>query len=331
MVRDNSSLATGIENFVNTIPVASATATSATIDSAVTTRCAAPDCGYMAPYPMVPSVCTLKKNASANDPCRAFAIPPVTRYISANTTLSASNVAAMKSRVSDQGAPSSSWYRSPTTSRGAWTTSIPLSSWGRAGEVAMRPSIARARAAWQETELLLVRGVLHVLLDFVLGGARLLLGVAHLSLRVTLRLLGAAVGVQRVLCAVGRVGGAVLDVFRGIALCKRRQRKADCERCDHPLQHVLIPLRRPADGPAVLRQGAHAPFGAQRSGGPPALEAAYRSFGWLPEGAVSTGFCVSVGWPVTSPGCEDIPGSLLAPLSWGVLGAGGRATLPGVP
>src|SRR6202022_3877260 len=176
------------------------------------------------------------------------------------------------------------------------------------------------------TELLLLRGVLHVLLDVVLGGPRLLLGVAHVLLRVTLRLVSAAVGVQRVLGAVGRVRGGVLDVFYLVALCKRRQRKADGQRRDHALQHVLISLRRPADGPAVLRQGAHAPFGAQRSGGPPAFKAAYRSFGWLPEGAVSTGFWGSVGWPVTSPGREDVPGSLLAPLS--VLGAGGRATLP---
>jgi hypothetical protein len=59
-------------------------------------------------------------------------------------------------------------------------------------------------------------------------------------------------------------------------------------------------------------------------------EATYRSFGWLPEGAVSTGFWVSVGWPVTSPGRDDMPGSLFVPLS-SVLGAGGRATLPAVP
>src|SRR6267378_2065096 len=192
------------------------------------------------------------------------------------------------------------------------------------------PPEHRARpGSMARTELLLVRGVLHVLLDVVLGGPRLLLGVAHLLLRVTLRLVGAAVGVQRVLRAVGRVGGGVLDVLYLVALCKRRQRKTDGQRCDHPLQHVLIPLLRSADGPAVLRQGAHAPFGSQRSGGPPALEAAYRSFGWLPEGAVSAGFCVSVGWPVTSPGRDDIPGSLFASLP--VLGAGGRATLPDVP
>jgi len=45
----------------------------------------------------------------------------------------------------------------------------------------------------------------------------------------------------------------------------------------------------------------------------------YRSFGWLLDGlsegagAVSTGFCVSVGWPVTSPGREDMPGSFEVP------------------
>jgi hypothetical protein len=55
------------------------------------------------------------------------------------------------------------------------------------------------------------------------------------------------------------------------------------------------------------------------------------SFGWLPEGALSTGFCVSVGWPVTSPGRDDIPGSFAGLLSSVVLGAGGRATLPALP
>src|ERR1700694_782098 len=135
--------------------------------------------------------------------------------------------------------------------RGAWTPSTPVSSSGRGGEDAMRPSIARARAAWQETELLLVRSVLHFLLHFVLGAARLLLGVARLLLRVTLRLVSAAVGVQRVLRAVGRVGGGVLDVLHLVALCKRRQRTSDGQRRDHPLQHVLIPPCRPADRPAV--------------------------------------------------------------------------------
>jgi hypothetical protein len=48
-------------------------------------------------------------------------------------------------------------------------------------------------------------------------------------------------------------------------------------------------------------------------------------------GAVSTGFCVSVGWPVTSPGREDMPGSLDVPWSPVVLGAAGRATLPEAP
>jgi hypothetical protein len=47
------------------------------------------------------------------------------------------------------------------------------------------------------------------------------------------------------------------------------------------------------------------------------------------DSALSTGFCVSVGWPVTSPGREDMPGSRLVPLLSSVgLGAEGRATLP---
>ena len=48
-------------------------------------------------------------------------------------------------------------------------------------------------------------------------------------------------------------------------------------------------------------------------------------------GAVSTGFCVSVGWPVTSPGREDMPGSVAVPWSPLVLGAAGREMLPELP
>ncbi len=47
----------------------------------------------------------------------------------------------------------------------------------------------------------------------------------------------------------------------------------------------------------------------------------------LGDGAVSTGFCVSVGWPVTSPGFDegDMPGSLrVVPVE----GDAGRETLP---
>lgn len=51
----------------------------------------------------------------------------------------------------------------------------------------------------------------------------------------------------------------------------------------------------------------------------------------LGAGAVSTGFCVSVGWPVTSPGREDMPGSLDVPWSPVVLGAAGREMLPELP
>ncbi len=47
---------------------------------------------------------------------------------------------------------------------------------------------------------------------------------------------------------------------------------------------------------------------------------------------MSTGFCVSVGWPVTSPGREDMPGSFAGLLvSSVVLGFAGRATLPEAP
>src|SRR5437764_8036736 len=72
---------------------------------------------------------------------------------------------------------------------------------------------SRAAAA-----LLVVRRVLHVFLDVVLGVPRVLLRVAHLALRMALRLLRAAVRMQRVLRAVRHVGGVVLDVLRGIAL-----------------------------------------------------------------------------------------------------------------
>jgi hypothetical protein len=48
-------------------------------------------------------------------------------------------------------------------------------------------------------------------------------------------------------------------------------------------------------------------------------------------GAVSTGFWVSVGWPVTSPGREDMPGSLDVPWSPVVPGAAGREMLPELP
>jgi hypothetical protein len=54
--------------------------------------------------------------------------------------------------------------------------------------------------------------------------------------------------------------------------------------------------------------------------------------GWfeLSLGAVSIGLAVSVGWPLTSPGFEDIPGSLLG-VSLEGLGLAGRDTLPAVP
>ena len=60
--------------------------------------------------------------------------------------------------------------------------------------------------------------------------------------------------------------------------------------------------------------------------------------GWFEESlgavsiglSVSTGLLVSVGCPLTSPGFEDIPGSLLG-VSFEGLGLAGRATLPEVP
>ena len=43
---------------------------------------------------------------------------------------------------------------------------------------------------------------------------------------------------------------------------------------------------------------------------------------------MSIGFWVSVGWPLTSPGFDDMPGSFLASV---VEGLAGRATLPDAP
>jgi hypothetical protein len=44
-------------------------------------------------------------------------------------------------------------------------------------------------------------------------------------------------------------------------------------------------------------------------------------------GAVSVGFPVSAGWPLTSPGRDDMPGSFFVSL----VGLAGRATLPDAP
>ena len=48
-----------------------------TMFSSVATTCAGNDCGAKTPYPIVPSVSALKKNASEYEPGRAFAMPPV--------------------------------------------------------------------------------------------------------------------------------------------------------------------------------------------------------------------------------------------------------------
>src|SRR5207248_8311762 len=93
---------------------------------------------------------------------------------------------------------------------------------------------------------------------------------------------------------------------------------------------MVVPPERPAGGPAS--SASCAPFVGRttlahaRSAG---LRPGHRlSLGDdLSVGAVSTGFCVSVGWPVTSPGF-DIPGSLVAGVSPVGEGDAGRATLP---
>jgi len=45
--------------------------------------------GYIAPYPMVPIVWTLKQKASKNESGPAFAMPPATSYATAKTAFSA--------------------------------------------------------------------------------------------------------------------------------------------------------------------------------------------------------------------------------------------------
>ena len=70
---------------------------------------------------------------------------------------------------------------------------------------------------------------------------------------------------------------------------------------------------------------------------PAARRPSYLPGGWLVGWSLSTGFCVSVGWPVTSPGFDDMPGSLagalplpvVEPVSGAVvLGAAGCCALP---
>src|SRR5207248_3083228 len=121
----------------------------------------------------------------------------------------------------------------------------------------------------------------------------------------------------------------------GIALRDHRQREAHGQRGDDSLQHS-IPFARPAGVAGVVQEAAHATFAAQRPGERLLVAADQRSFG-CPMGEeagsfVSVGFCASVGWPVTSPGRDDMPGSRLVPLlSSVVLGLAGRATLPAEP
>jgi hypothetical protein len=108
-LRANSSLAVGTANLEKTRPVATAATRSETIDSAVTARCAGRETGYMAPYPMVPMVCTLKKNASANEPGRALATPPTSQKTIPKRRFTATTRPAMMSSVTPHGARRSTW------------------------------------------------------------------------------------------------------------------------------------------------------------------------------------------------------------------------------
>src|SRR6266850_3636294 len=187
---------------------------------------------------MVPRVCTLKKNASTNEPGLALAMPPVSRKTIANSTLSASHIATIANSVTGQGAPRSSWWRSIQKSLGALTTSVPES---LCAGLAMRPSIARPGGMARKNRLLGVGRVLHVLLHCVLLVPRVLLRVADAPLRLTLGLRGAAVRAQLVLYAVLSVGGRVLHVLDGVALRQSWQRQSERERCDDTLDHLLSP------------------------------------------------------------------------------------------
>src|SRR4051812_40098727 len=153
---------------------------------------------------MVPTVCTEKKNASQNDPCRALAMPPVIRKTQAKKTFTARTSAAMAAIVTHQGERKSVWYRSPHRSSGALTTSTPESGSGCC--LAIAPASRGARRAQQNCLLL------HVVFDVVLGVPRLVLGGAGGLLRVTLGLVRPAVGMELVLDGVGRVLARVLDV-----------------------------------------------------------------------------------------------------------------------
>src|SRR5437867_1418684 len=166
---------------------------------------------------MVPTVCTLKKNASAKDPCRALATPPVTRNTQAKTTFTASTSAAMAASVTHQGERRSVWYRSPNRSCGALTTSMPLSGSGCC--LAIAP-------AWRARLL-----DVELLLDVVLQVARLAADVAAPPVGVALGLLRAAVGMGLVLGVVHRVLDLVLRVLLLVALVGQRgqsERKGQC-------------------------------------------------------------------------------------------------------
>src|ERR1051326_3766961 len=139
---------------------------------------------------MVPTVCTLKKNASVNDPGRAPWMPPTSRNRSANAKFTASTRPAMAASVIDHGARRSTWYRSPSRSCGALTTSMPTSSCGGCAIAPEHPAPGR------NGKKNLLRRVVDVLLHFVLRMASLAVGAAHVLLRVPLRLVGAAVGVE---------------------------------------------------------------------------------------------------------------------------------------
>jgi hypothetical protein len=100
---ENATRARVWEKRAKTSPVASAVAMRLATDSATTSMFARRVAGYIAPYPIVPIVWMLKKNASRNEPGAAFAIPPTTAYTAAKAALSARYETTMKPSAAHHG------------------------------------------------------------------------------------------------------------------------------------------------------------------------------------------------------------------------------------
>src|SRR6267378_3834873 len=159
------------------------------------------------------------------------------------------------------------------TSRGAWTTSIPVSSCGGGGEVAMCPSIARAWAAWQERSYFLsVVSFTSFLTSFLVARAcflalRIFLFAWRFVFSAPLSVCSASFALSVALAAVS------LTSFTLSLSANAGSARPMASAAIIPFNMFSFPFSGRPMWPAVLRQGAHAPFGAQRSGGPPASAA----------------------------------------------------------